>query len=698
MLPVTFPATGAAAEPAPGGPRAVQAEQSPIGDVAMEIVGQIGGPVTAVAVRDGLAFVGIGPRLVAVDVSDPARPATIGQSEVLPAIVSDVALSGDLAFVAAGESGGLRVMDVADPRQPREVGWLDTPGSASAVAVVDRHVVIADGAAGYLRVVDAGDPARPREVAAYQARRGQGSASQVFASGHTVFVAEASATAVYGFNQTRFAFGSGNLEIVDLSQPSRPSRAGWLGAGDRAVFAVAEAGGTAYVGMTSGRSMIQLVDVSNPARALPRSDVPLETSPYRVSLADTHTVLALVDAATGARLQVVDATNPDAPLPRGAVDLPGEPLDLAAAGGYGFVAAGGAGLIIVDVRRPGAPAIAGSLPTIGATRDLAVVSDRIHVTDLAALHRVDVSDPTMPRIDGSFATRAPVEGLAADGNHAFTSAPEFGLDVLAVTGAGRLGRRGGILPSQLMSHDARSLAAAGGYLFAATTNLSSRNGLSVRAFDTADPRSPRSLSAVTLRDCHGLYGDQPRDHGGDGAFAPGLAYDRGRVVVAAGGCGLRVVDASRLRHLVEVGSPTVISPTRQLSTYQVEVPAVDVATSESSERWIYAATDDAFRVIDGADPARLRSAGIVRIAGDPVNGLPFRVARNPRRLAVEGRFAYLADGRMGLRVIDVADPARPYVRATWDTPGDPVDVVVRDGVVYVADGSGGVLILRAVGR
>ncbi|MFZ1599408.1 MAG: hypothetical protein WAW26_26465, partial [Anaerolineae bacterium] len=56
----------------------------------IELVGQIGGSILAVEVHGNYAYVGVGPRLVITNVSDPAHPAFVGQGPVLPVVVQDV--------------------------------------------------------------------------------------------------------------------------------------------------------------------------------------------------------------------------------------------------------------------------------------------------------------------------------------------------------------------------------------------------------------------------------------------------------------------------------------------------------------------------------------------------------------------------------------------------------------------------------
>ena len=93
----------------------------------VELVGQIGGFTWAVAVQGNYAYIGVGPRLVILDVSDPSHPAVVGQTGVLPDVVVGVAVAGSYAYVADWERG-LRIIDVSDPAHPSEAGSYDTPG------------------------------------------------------------------------------------------------------------------------------------------------------------------------------------------------------------------------------------------------------------------------------------------------------------------------------------------------------------------------------------------------------------------------------------------------------------------------------------------------------------------------------------------------------------------------------------------
>jgi hypothetical protein len=61
-------------------------------------------------------------------------------------------------------------------------------------------------------------------------------------------------------------------------------------------------------------------------------------------------------------------------------------------------------------------------------------------------------------------------------------------------------------------------------------------------------------------------------------------------------------------------------------------------------------------------------------------------------VAVNGSFAYVADETVGLRIIDISNPARPTLRGTYSTYL-PVDVAVSGSLAYVADVTEGLLII-----
>ena len=119
--------------------------------------------VSAVTVRLTHAYVAGADGMHVVNVTDPATPTTVATYTV--GAGSDVALVGDIAYLAAGDDG-LHIVDVSDPTSP----------TLAAVVLVDVRYVAVRGPRAYvsggdpdarMTVLNVMDPAHPRIVAWY---------------------------------------------------------------------------------------------------------------------------------------------------------------------------------------------------------------------------------------------------------------------------------------------------------------------------------------------------------------------------------------------------------------------------------------------------------------------------------------------------------------------------------------------------
>jgi len=64
-----------------------------------------------------------------------------------------------------------------------------------------------------------------------------------------------------------------------------------------------------------------------------------------------------------------------------------------------------------------------------------------------------------------------------------------------------------------------------------------------------------------------------------------------------------------------------------------------------------------------------------------------------RDVAVEGIFAYVADGSAGLTVVNIADPAAPFTVTTMATGQFATGIAVRGNLAYIADGNDGLQVV-----
>jgi len=278
-----------------------------------KLVGQIGGPTNGVVVRGDLAYLAVGPRVVVLDVSEPARPTLVGRTAVLPGVVEDIAVAGPYAYVTTGDAG-LRVVDISDPAAPQVVGFYDTPDFAERLFVVGHYAFVIAGSWEFypqsrLRVIDVSDSTSPMEVADEYLLRYSGS---IYVTGdpstdlgpHYAFV-----TDLYN-----------GVTIIDVSVPTEPIRIGIyeIAGGTTDVHVVGDpASGSqrAYAYVTTRETGLKALDVSNPATPMEVDTyAPPGGFPLRIHVAghNAYVMWEICDTMSECRgvLSILDISDP----------------------------------------------------------------------------------------------------------------------------------------------------------------------------------------------------------------------------------------------------------------------------------------------------------------------------------------------------------------------------------------------------
>ena len=110
----------------------------------------------------------------------------------------------------------------------------------------------------------------------------------------------------------------------------------------------------------------------------------------------------------------------------------------------------------------------------------------------------------------------------------------------------------------------------------------------------------------------------------------------------------------------------------EASFYDTLGNAEDVVVSEG--RAYVADGRSGLAIIDVSDPAAPRELGRFSPPDAEIRGI-----------SVIGSRAYLAAGRRGVRIVDVSDPANPKDVGGFDTPRDARAIHVSGSLVYVGD-------------
>jgi hypothetical protein len=383
--------------------------------------------IRSVAIAGDFVYAAAGLSGLAIfDASDPLQPERIATIKT-PWATNGLALDGDLAFLAEGVHG-LRIFDISRPDAARQIGRIDTPGDALAVALDRRDdltdgpgllAYVADWGSG-VRIIDVDDPTQPRELAWIDT---SGVAAGVSAAGDRLVIADREE----------------GLVVVDVKDPSHPRLRATLalpGTPER----VALSGDRAFVAAQDGGAIeIDLLDPDRPRQigALESATVVMDVTATErgVYFADVGTLVApAVDSRADlwARMHVWGVEG----APKVAAGLAGMHLvaradagmreigmyfspslieggDLLQEAAIMYLADGLAGVLVVDVADPAAPTLIGSLDLPGATHDLKIMGDRaIVAAGDAGVVFLDLTDPRDPRAIATVDTPGEALGIA----------------------------------------------------------------------------------------------------------------------------------------------------------------------------------------------------------------------------------------------------------------------------------------------
>ncbi len=185
-----------------------------------------------------------------VDISDPANPLNVAYYDgTNSGTYREIVAQENNVFLAAS-NGGLRILDVATPSQPSEIGVFGMPVTPHTFRLMSNFAYVASGAAG-LYIMDVSNPTYPVVV-----RNLAGSAIAAEVDGRFAYVLE--------MNDSH-----DGIRILDVSEPAAPVEAGYYfspdGWGYAGLGGFRVSGGYAYV-LSRDPARLEIIDVRNSAQ------------------------------------------------------------------------------------------------------------------------------------------------------------------------------------------------------------------------------------------------------------------------------------------------------------------------------------------------------------------------------------------------------------------------------------------------
>ena len=628
--------------------------------LAFNVVAQMGGTFDTLAIDGNTVYLGIGARLATVDISDPAAPQLLWQSEVLPGLVGALAVQPGLAYLRLGSE--MLVYDTSDPALPALVGkFFGVSGDLFAAG--DFVYTFAPGADPRpLIAIDVSDPAQPAEAG----RREVSSNAAIVVSGEVLYLAS-------GGGAPNAVNAPGTLQLVDPADLGRTFSEIALGGASNYQVAVAKD----FAFVVENRhyekpDLLLVLDVSDPAnpREVARREMDIEQTIDSILATDETLFLlsrSFPHSGCPTSLHIYDITDP-ASTQAPARFEPQSCFNRFAVSGGTMVATSERGLEVFDTGNPANIAPSGelapldgliSIDGVALNQSMAYLVTTAGRNRLQRLRVLDVASATPTLLNG--------EGLdLGDPEPSIFEGPE-------VRGDRLYGINAGVVDISDPASPRLITEGQGAYFYWPTPALVDNvlftrllDGMSIveglAIVDMGDPANPELTSTLSLE------GFEPTGLSAAGTHLLVFSYkDFAR---------LQVFDASDPLAPIEVGrlEPAVDLP-EQVADFAVSGDTVYAAGSRDGVTYtIYA--------LDISDPTH--PAGIWRIE------MP--APENVTKMVLTGDTVYLRLNSGSLLALNISDETLPYLAGNF--PLRISDFAVDGDLLYLAAGDAGLVVLQ----
>ena len=369
---------------------------TPVAEISLELAGQFGGRPTAIAVQGNYAYVGVGPRLIVLKISNPARPETAWQSWMLPGTVVDIGLAGSRALILT-DNGRLLVLDISQPSEPLGLNTETVGRQAHSLVIENQRIYIAGQRAIHssqtlsdvLTAYDLTAAGDLIELATYE----------------TIGPIQAIAvTGGFAYISIKNEETTNGVAVIDIRDPDMLVEVSFIDFGEKArVMELLVKDSLAYLLIYDGEWWVtlEIYDISDSEQ--PRHlATPFKSSHVyrtRLALVGHHLYLAYAMGDEGGlwgNLDIFDTSDSSQPIRVSHTDITYDILDVAYARGYVFVPVSN-GIEVINVLNVFQPKPEGRYELTGALYELAWQNGYIYaISGDIELHVIDVRDPTWP--------------------------------------------------------------------------------------------------------------------------------------------------------------------------------------------------------------------------------------------------------------------------------------------------------------
>lgn len=353
-----------------------------------ELIGRWGeGACEAVEVDEEYIFMGVGTY---IDIYRNIQGYNFLNRIITSGIIEDIIRNENYLYIA-NDQFGLRIFDISNINNPKEIGSLQLPGITHRIKLYNNHIYTANYSEG-VRIVNVEDPHNPVEVAFYR-------------TGAMVMNIALKENYLYS---TQYS----NIDVCDISNPSDPvfvkrlDTSVWcwdLTVKDNYIFAQCW---DRYLG-----SFLLSCSIKDPGNPIIKSVADVEG----VILGLTDTLAFVLQYGM---VRIVSITNPDSIFTLSEFDTYGYKEHIKTLDDLIFIADAYNGLLVIDPTDFNNPVYIKRFSSPGTTEDLIVEDNYVYMSN-HGLRIIDISDPSNLSVIGSFTTHYGTDKINKDGDLIF---------------------------------------------------------------------------------------------------------------------------------------------------------------------------------------------------------------------------------------------------------------------------------------
>ncbi len=588
-------------------------------------------------------------RIHIIDISDPDEPKDLGKSALPSGYYYSCMVShqGDTA-VLGSERGLLTILNISDPTDIKISGQYSITSDAydplNSILLNADHLFA--GTEDGLLILDVSSPAEIIEVGRVE--------------GDSLWGIRKNGDYLYAIVQ-------GNVKIFNVTDPTNPQEVNTIQSPET-LYGISVSDNLLCI---SGYRSFILFDISNP-----HSPVLVSTheTGYRQNayISGTRLYSSSYDVTGG--LFIYDVSEPVHPILLGSYDLPPASSDTikGVSGDYVYTNSSRCyGYRIIDTSDVTSRSVSTPLTTSNHITDIHVSGDFGFAVDgrdpiegffKQGLRIFDLSDPADPKETGYYDFLSPGDAfhaVAVKGQYAYGDSAR-GLEILDVTDP--------VNPFQV---DYISGSGGKAYDIEIVDDRLYLLGDMLDIYNISNPVTPIKIDTIP-----GEY----------------FAID-GNVALTAGESDLKLMDISNNLHTT-------------VSTYQVNDKIRCIALkmpyayliARTTDGFIEPVTDCYFRVIDFTNLTNPTEIGQCKLS---IYNPPLFWAwmfSKKHTMKISGQYAYIPNDGLGVQLVDIGNPEKPYEAMLYDTPGEAYGLELSGEYLHVADGYGGIVTLELAGK